>query len=72
MSDDTANPVFDMWCYTATDPRFKFEDGKPLPLLTVVLHRVCGNNPAKFAEAMRALRAAFEAGASAERTGSDA
>ena len=71
MSNDVPNQVFDMWCFTATDPRVKWEDGKPMPLLTVVLHRVCGNNPAKFEEAVRALRAAFEAGAAAARTGRD-
>lgn len=69
MSDDVGSPIFDMWCYTATDQRFKLDDGKPLPLLTVVLHRVCGNNPDRFAEAVRALRVAFEAGASSARTG---
>lgn len=68
---DNNNPSFDRWCYSAVDPRFKMDDGKPLPVLTVVLYKVCGNDPAKFEEATRALRAAFEAGASAARMGDE-
>lgn len=62
---------FDRWCHSAVDPRFRMEDGKPLPVLTVVLYRVCGNDPAKFEEAVCALRAAFEAGASEARMGDE-
>lgn len=58
----TIAEAFDRWCYSATDDRVML-DGKPMPILTVVLHRVCNNDPTRFDEAVRALRAAFEAGA---------
>jgi hypothetical protein len=70
MVDLEKNSGFDMWCYSALDERIKLEDGKPVPLLTTVLHRACANDPKRFAEAMRALQIAFEAGQSFERTGS--
>ena len=63
------NDAFDRWCFTAVDERVKFEDGRPLTILTVVLHRACRNDPQAFDEALRALQLAFEAGASAERSG---
>lgn len=62
--------AFDRWCYSATDERFVM-DGSPLPVLTVVLHRVCGNDPKRFEEAVIALRSAFEAGATAARMNED-
>jgi len=70
MNDLPKNDDFDRWCFTAQDERIKLDDGKPLPVLTVVLHRVCDNDPKRFEEACRALQLAFEAGASAGRSGS--
>ena len=58
--------AFDQWCYTALDERVMIDD-RPAPVLTVVLYRVCANDPARFDEALIALRAAFEAGAAAAR-----
>lgn len=62
------NEDFDRWCFTARSD-VKFEDGSPLPLLTVFLHRVCGNDPKKFEQGVEMLRAAFEAGESVGRLG---
>ena len=70
MTDLPKNYDFDRWCFTAQDERIKLDDGKPAPLLTTVLHRVCGNEPKRFEEACRALQLAFEAGLSAGRSGS--
>lgn len=61
-----SSDAFDHWCYSATDDRVKL-DGRPMPVLAVVLYRVCGSDPKRFDEALLALRAAFEAGASAAR-----
>lgn len=71
MADEAENKSFDRWCYSAVDPRFRLDSGAPLPVLTVVLYKVCGNDPSRFEEATRALRAAFEAGASAARMGDE-
>lgn len=71
MTDLPKNEAFDRWCFTAMDERVRFDDGKPLPVLTVVLHRVCKNDHRAFEEALRALQTAFEAGASAGRSGND-
>ena len=67
MSELPDNAAFDQWCFTANDDRVKLEDGRPLPVLTVVLHRVCRNDTRAFNEALRALQLAFEAGADAAR-----
>ena len=64
--DDNRNEAFDRWCFTAKS-RFNFEDGRPLPLLTEFLYRVCGNDSERFHEGCKILRAAFEAGESAGR-----
>ena len=64
------NPAFEQWCYSSLDERFKL-NGKPLPVVAVVLYRVCKNDPKAFAEACRALQLAFEAGASAARKNDD-
>lgn len=69
MTDLPENADFDRWCFTAQDERIKLDDGKPLPVLTVVLHRACGNDPKRFEEAVRAMQLAFEAGQSSGRTG---
>ena len=58
MSD--RNPAFDAWCYLAESP-LKM-DGRPLPLLTELIYRVCDNDAAKFERALEMLQAAFEAG----------
>ena len=64
------NEEFDQWCFTAMDDRMTMEDGKPLPVLTVVLHRCCEDDPRRLSEATRALQLAFEAGQSTvTRTG---
>lgn len=60
------NEQFDRWCFSAVDNRVML-DGKPLPVLTVVLHRACGGDNARFTEALRALQVAFEAGAASAR-----
>lgn len=56
------NLKFDRWCFTAKDPQSPLFNGAPLPYLTTLLHRVCGDDQAKFEEATRILQAAFEAG----------
>lgn len=61
-----SSDAFDRWCYSATDARVKIDE-HPAPVLTVVLHRVCGNDVKRFEEALIALRAAFDAGAVAAR-----
>lgn len=66
VSEPDQNEAFDQWCFTAPSD-VKFDDGKPLPLLTVFLHRVCGNDVKKFEQGVDILRAAFEAGESAGR-----
>ena len=57
---DAADP-FDRWCYTAQSETMM--DGKPLPLLTELLHRVCDGDEQRFANAVEIMRAAFKAGA---------
>lgn len=56
---------FDRWCFTAQSEIMV--DGKPIPLLTEILHRVCGSDDKTFANAVEILRAAFEAGMKADR-----
>lgn len=63
------NEAFDRWCFTAMDKRFKMPDGHHLPVLTTVLHKVCGNDPKRFTEALRAMQLAFEAGVAAGNKG---
>lgn len=70
MTDLPQNEDFDRWLFTAQDERINLDDGKPVPVMTTVLYRVCGNDPKRFEEACRALQLAFEAGASAGRAGS--
>ncbi len=70
LSDLANRSAFDRWCFLATDQRVIL-DGKPAPMLTVVLHRVCGNDTKRFEEALVALQAAFEAGAVAARNHED-
>jgi hypothetical protein len=43
----------DPWFYTTVDPTHLHRDGKPLPAGTVLLYRVCDNDPDKFEEACR-------------------
>lgn len=38
--------------YTTIDPTIVM-DGRPVPAMTTLLYRVCGNDPAKFEEATR-------------------
>lgn len=49
-------PPFDRWTYLGRDP------DTHMPWITLLLHRVCDNDQAKFEEALRILRAAFAAG----------
>lgn len=70
ISEIANRSAFDRWCFLATDSRVVL-DGRPAALLTVVLHRVCGNDTKRFDEALIALQAAFEAGASAARNHQD-
>ena len=58
------NEAFNRWCFTAMDDgcAVRFDDGKPPPVLTTFLYRVCGNDPAKFDEGCRILQLCFEAG----------
>lgn len=51
---------FDLWCFAAQSKIML--DGKPVPLLTELLHRVCDGDSTKFSTAIDILRAAFEAG----------
>ena len=60
-ADPPENTAFDEWCFTATDDRTLI-DGKPIPMMTTLLYRVCDNDRKKFEEAIRLLQAAFEAG----------
>jgi hypothetical protein len=57
MSD---NPKFETWCCLAKSAITM--DGKPLPLVTELLYKVCNDDPKKFDRALAMLRAAFEAG----------
>jgi hypothetical protein len=57
----TKNDAFNTWALTALEPRAVL-DAKPLPLVTVFLHRVCGSKHSRFYEGMRVLQMAFEAG----------
>jgi len=59
------NDAFDNWCLTAEGEGML--DGRPLPLITIFLHRVCGNHHKRFEAGIDILRAAFEAGAEQER-----
>ena len=52
---------FDRWCYSAQSEIMM--DGKPLPLLTELLHRVCDGDEKRFTNAVEIMRAAFDAGA---------
>ncbi len=70
--DPTAsgNPAFDMWCYTAKDPKsppfpFAHSPAGQIPLMTVFLHKVCSNNGGTFEVGLKVLQAAFEAGQNA-------
>lgn len=58
MTDHTNITPFDAWCYTATDPRYPapFGTGGNLPFLTVMLHRVCGNDHDRFMEAVHIMQ----------------
>lgn len=63
MTEKPTNHAFERWCFATVDPRYPSPFGKGyLPLLTVFLHRVCGNDGARFNEGIDILRAAFEAG----------
>jgi len=52
---------FDHWCRVARSS-IPTDDGKPLPLLTEFLHRVCGSDDDAFQRGLAILRAAFDAG----------
>lgn len=67
MADKPNNSAFDRWCYTAIDDRMQIK-GKPVPLLTTLLYRVCGEDQDKFDDVLSALQAAFEAGQRASKT----
>lgn len=57
---DIPNREFTRWCFMAqSDVQF---EGHPLPLLTILLHRVCDGDTKKFEQALDILQAAFEAG----------
>ena len=51
MSETTKQTV-DRVLYGTTDPTLSL-DGKPVPALTTLLHRVCDNDEKKFEEAIR-------------------
>ena len=51
---------FDLWCFAAKSEIMM--DGKPLPLLTELLRKVCDSDSDKFNRAIDILRAAYEAG----------
>ena len=51
MSDSTLSSV-DRVLYGTTDPTVSL-DGKPVPAMTTMLHRICDNDEKKFEEAMR-------------------
>lgn len=48
--------------YTTQDPTVLLEGDFPLPALTVLLYRVCDNNPKKFEEAIRIIELFIKAG----------
>lgn len=50
---------FDAWTYTAKDPT------TGMPFVTTLLYRVCDQDGTKFDEAVRILKAAYEAGQAA-------
>lgn len=58
---DTKNEEFDKWCLTAKDPKYEHQL-TPVPYVTTMIYKVCGGDNNKFDEAIRILKAAFEAG----------
>lgn len=52
---------FLVWGMTAHTGE-KLDDGHPLPLLTILLYRVCGGEIAKFETMVEMLAVAFDAG----------
>lgn len=57
----TDKEAYMTWCLTATDPDFCIE-GKPVPVITTLLYRVCVGDAVRFREADRILEEAFNAG----------
>ena len=49
---ETADPRIDQVLFRTVDPTANLH-GRPLPAMTTMLHRVCGNDPEKFEEATR-------------------
>jgi hypothetical protein len=69
ITDKDETPVgraFDAWCFAAMDETVEL-DGRPMPLLTTLIYRVCGNDLQRFDEALRIVKAAYSAGFSAAR-----
>lgn len=58
--------AFDQWFFRAVDPTVTV-DGRPVPVATTLLYRVCREDQALFEEALRLLRIAFEDGIAGER-----
>lgn len=61
---------FTRWCFTAeleADRANPFNGTMTWPLMTVLLYRICDNQPGKFDLANQMLAAAFEAGRQAEK-----
>jgi hypothetical protein len=61
VSEENSEADFDRWCFTATDDRYLIH-GRPIPMLTTLLHRVCNGDAEKFEEALHIMRFAFDAG----------
>jgi hypothetical protein len=54
--EEVKDPRIERAFYTTIDPTIEFPPGKhEMPVLTSLLHRVCGNDPAKFEEAIRLI-----------------
>lgn len=50
----TGKPSTEAILFRTLDPTVQL-DGRPVPAMTTLLHRVCGNDPDQFAEACRVV-----------------
>jgi len=56
MNDDDIEPLL----FSVRDPKYNFQ-GRPVPALTSLMYRVCGDDPERFEEATRILQLFIDA-----------